>query len=504
MILPRNSTTAEAEVDRRSAPFTGRRDVGFDVPLEVDLPGRVHHGEIDLLEQSDLSQADLSGKHPDSPSVPQPISRPLRLLYGLTDQCLSVGGMFVVNIALARVRSKEEYGIFALSYSLLTFLTGLHNAAILEAYTIYGSGRYHQRFVGYRRLLWRSHLWLLGALSAFLLAAWQGLRWWHSPLASPSLLGMALTCGVLLSVSFVRRTFYMRRRPDLAARFSAVFFVSCMGLLALAIRSERLNGFSAFLIVALSWSLAGLFIVRDHPPREPSAREDSDAREDSKGTGPAHAVDFLREQPGYWRDHWNYSRWVLVTALVFQFTAQAYFWAVAALLSVPDVAELRALYNLALPVDQIAVAITFLVMPQMALHYAALEFGQLRHLWRQCASLYLGISLAFALVVGAASLPLLHAMYGGKFDSAAPLLRWYALLPVVMAVGNATNAAMKSMEKPQAVFYAYLASGAATLVFGIPLIVRFGLAGAMYGMLLSAASYTAALMFSFYRCNSTL
>jgi O-antigen/teichoic acid export membrane protein len=509
MILPGKAATAEVEAEPRTAPFAAAPDAGTGGASVLDLARRVAlAGPPAFLDPAgsnpgDSNQAGLSSNAPESAFAAKPISRTLRFVYGLADQCLSVGGMFVVNVALARIRSKEEYGIFALSYSLLTFLTGLHNAAILEAYTIYGSGRYHQCFAAYRRLLWRSHLWLLGALSGFLLAVWQGLRWRHSALASPTLLGMALTCGVLLSVSFVRRTFYMRRRPDLAARFSAGFFVSCMGLLALAVHSQRLNGLSAFLIVALAWSVAGLFIVRDHPPREPSMPVDA-KRKDAKSKGLAQAPEFLRGEPGYWRDHWNYSRWVLVTALVFQFTAQAYFWAVAALLTVPDVAELRALYNLALPVDQILVAITFLIMPQMALHYAAREFGQLRHLWRQCALLYLTISLAFAFLVGVGSLPLLHAVYGGKFDNAAPLLRWYALLPVVMAVGNATNAAMKSMEKPQAVFYAYLASGAATLLLGIPLLVRFGLAGAIYGMLLSGASYTAVLTMSFYRCNRTL
>ncbi len=458
MILPGNAATADVEAATQSAPFTARSDVRPDVCPEV-RPGD-RFGALS-------------------------ISRPVRFGYSLTDQLFSVGGMFVVNIALARVRSKEEYGIFALTCSVLTFLAGLHNAAILEAYTIYGSGRYRHSFASYVRLLWRCNLWLLAALSALLLAVWQGLRWLHPSFASPSLLGMALTCGVLLSASFVRRTFYMRRRPDLAARFSAVFFVSCMGLLALAIRADRLNGLSAFLIVALAWGVAALFILREYPER----------------TGPADTMDFLREEPDYWREHWKYSRWVLVTALVFQCTTQAYFWAVAALLSVRHVAELRAMYNLAVPVDQISVAITFLVLPQMALQFAAREFGQLRHLWRQCALLYLGIGLAYALMVGLGSLPLLHAVYGGKFDSVAPLLRWYVLLPVAMALGNATNAALKAMEKPRAVFYAYLTSGAATFVLGIPLVIRFGLRGAIYGMLLSAASYTAALAFFFYRCN---
>ncbi|MGA9814780.1 MAG: hypothetical protein WBQ64_18495, partial [Terriglobales bacterium] len=48
--------------------------------------------------------------------------------YSIADQGFAVGGMFLANVALARVRSKEEYGAFALCYSVFTFLAGLHNA----------------------------------------------------------------------------------------------------------------------------------------------------------------------------------------------------------------------------------------------------------------------------------------------------------------------------------------------------------------------------------------
>jgi O-antigen/teichoic acid export membrane protein len=402
-----------------------------------------------------------------------------QLGYSLADQVLAVGGMFIVNIALARVRSKEEYGMFALSYSLFTFLAGLHNAAILEAYTIYGSGRYRQQFAGYGSLLWRSNAWLLAGLSVFLLAAWRGLHWLHPAWASPALLGMALSCGVLLTAAFVRRTFYLARRPDLAMRFSAAFFVSCMALLTLAIRAGRLNGLSAFLMVAVAWAMAALFIRQERPGR----------------SGSAEAADFLRQESDHWSEHWKYSRWVLVTALVFQFTTQAYFWAVAGFLSVRDVAELRALYNLALPVDQIFAALTVLLLPQMALRFAAREMEKLRRMWRQCSLLFLGASVGFALLLGLGNLPLLHFVYGGKFDSVAPLLRWYVLLPVVLSLGHVANLMLKAMEKPRAVFYAYLASGAATFVLGIPLVMHLGLRGAVYGMLVSAASYTLVLGF---------
>src|ERR1700739_3730072 len=69
-------------------------------------------------------------------------SRLMPFAYSLADQALAVGGVFLVNVVLARTQTKEEYGTFVLSYSVFTFLFGVYNAAILEPYTVFGSGRY--------------------------------------------------------------------------------------------------------------------------------------------------------------------------------------------------------------------------------------------------------------------------------------------------------------------------------------------------------------------------
>jgi O-antigen/teichoic acid export membrane protein len=391
--------------------------------------------------------------------------------YSIADQGLSVGGMFLVNIALARTRTKEEYGIFALSYSVYTFLVGLHNAAILEAYTIYGSGRYHQRFAAYAWLLWRSNLRLAVGAAAALTVLWGAL-------ASRTVLGLALGCGILLTASFVRRTFYMRRRPDLAARFSAAYFALCAGLLWMSLRLGMLNGFSAFAIAAVAWSVAALFVARELPER-------------AAGAG------FLEHEPGYWGEHWKYSRWVLVTSFVFQMTTQAYYWLAAAYLSVKEVADLRAMYNLVTPVEQLFSAVTLLLLPILSLRYATRQMAGVVPLWKGYCAGWLAVTGAFAGFVNVFARPLMHALYGGKFDDLASLVGVLALLPVVMGVGNTMNAALKSMEKPQAVFYAYVASGAATFLIGVPLVIHLGLRGAVYGMLVSGGAYTVALGIAF-------
>jgi O-antigen/teichoic acid export membrane protein len=88
-------------------------------------------------------------------------------------------------------------------------------------------------------------------------------------------------------------------------------------------------------------------------------------------------------------------------------------------------------------------------------------------------------------------------LYAGRFDNLAPLLYLLALLPLLMGIGNTINDALKAAERPKLVFYAYLASGAATFVVGVPMVIRYGLLGAVMGVLSSAAAYTCALIIGF-------
>src|ERR1700694_3764747 len=88
--------------------------------------------------------------------------------YSIADQALAVGGMFLANVALARTQSREEYGVFALCYSIYLFVAGLYSAAVGDAYTVHGAGRYRDASAGYFRLMATANV-LAGAASAALL-----------------------------------------------------------------------------------------------------------------------------------------------------------------------------------------------------------------------------------------------------------------------------------------------------------------------------------------------
>jgi O-antigen/teichoic acid export membrane protein len=405
-------------------------------------------------------------------------ARLMQIGYSFADQALAVGGSFLANVVLARTQTKEEYGMFALSYSVFTFLAGLHNAAILEPCTVYGSGRYRSRFSEYLRLMVRLNAFVGLLLTMLVLLVCLVLYWAAPQYLSRALLGMGATLGVLLSGAFLRRVFYLQRQSAFAAQASLICFVTVACALWLVARAHLLNGFSVFIILALGWIAAGFGLGKKLA---------------LGGPGPS----FLDSEPGYWSEHWKYSKWVLSTAFVFQFTTQGYYWIVAGFLSVKEVAELRAMQMLVAPMDQVFIALSFLVIPALAARYASNRMENFLSFSKRYGLAVVSATALFALAVRLVGKPVMHWLYAGKFDDLAPILYVLAFLPLLMGIANTMSSALSAAEKPKAVFYAYVCSGAGTLFGGIPLVIHFGLPGAVYGMLFSGSVYSGALALGF-------
>jgi len=405
-------------------------------------------------------------------------SRLHRIALGLADQGFSVGAMLLVNVMLARTQTKQDYGAFALSYSIFTFLSGLHNAAVLEPYTVYGAGRYRGRFPAYSRLVLHASVIVGVALSAVLLAACLVLRWAAPELPRRALVGLGLTVGIILTGSFLRRSFYIQRKPARAAVVSLVFFVTVAASLGIAVRARVLDSFSVFLILGLGWVVAGAASLR--------------------WLGGRDRERFLEAEPHYWREHWKYARWVLATAFVFQFMHQGYYWLVAVFLSVKEVGDLKAMYVLIAPVEQVMISLSFLVLPALTARYAARNMEGFLSLWKRYALALAGATWFFAVTVRLLGARVMHVLYAGKFDGLAPLLFLLALVPLWTGIGSAFSDAIRAAERPRLVFYAYVSSALATFALGMPLVIHWGLRGAVYGMSISGAAYAGALALAFW------
>jgi O-antigen/teichoic acid export membrane protein len=185
-------------------------------------------------------------------------------------------------------------------------------------------------------------------------------------------------------------------------------------------------------------------------------------------------------------------------SFVFQFMHQGYYWLVAGLLSVKEAGDLKALYVLIAPVEQVMISLSFLMLPALTARYAAGNFAAFMSLWKRYTGAMALITLLFAVLVRLLGSMAMHVLYAGKFDGLAPLLFLLALVPVSMGVAGTLSDAIRAAERPRLVFFAYVASALATFVAGVPLVIHFGLRGAVYGMALSGATFAGALALAFW------
>lgn len=394
--------------------------------------------------------------------------------FSLLDQAASAGSIFLANVVLARTQTREEFGLFVLSYSVYTFLAAIHNASIVEPYTVYGSGKYNVQFSEYLKLMGRNNALACLALTAVLTLSMLVLAFILPGSVPTSLIGLSLCVGVFLMAAFLRRTFYIRQEAHRAAIVSLTFLATCAVGLWLGVRFRFLNGFYVFVMLGAGWIVAML----------------TTGNLTLFGRG---RTEFAERHPAYRSEHWKYARWVIATSLVFQLTSQGYYWLVAGVLSVREVAELRAMYLLVAPVDQLFIALSSLVFPKMAYYYASNQRSDFFSLCKGYELLTCVVTASVFLVLSVVGGTLVHWCYGGRFDDAVPVLFMLSALPFVMGVGNALSDPLKAMERPNVVFFAYLCSGITTCILGVPMVRHFGARGAAIGMLLSAAVYSLVL-----------
>src|SRR5580704_3924000 len=100
-------------------------------------------------------------------SVIETVAHPVRLreqliwvrkgATALADQGLLSGSSFVISVFLARQLSAEEYGAYALAFSVFLFISSFHNGLLLEPMSVFGPASYSDRLRSYLGALFRLH-----------------------------------------------------------------------------------------------------------------------------------------------------------------------------------------------------------------------------------------------------------------------------------------------------------------------------------------------------------
>ncbi len=384
------------------------------------------------------------------------------------DQGLISGSNFAIGVLLARWLTPEDYGGFALAFSIFLLLSQFYISLILEPMSVFGGSVYRANLRGYLgALLW---LHLGSALVIFILLAAsalasQGIT--HAGNLANALGAVTLAAPCILLFWLARRAFYLALSPG-AAVLGALFYcpVVLMALYLVYLRG-LLSSFSAFVLMGIGALLTSVLLLLRLKP----------------------ILHLRNAAPGVKETlerHWKYGRWSLAGSVVLWIPTNIYFPVLTTFSGMAQAGELKALVNLALPVGQTATALSLLFQTIASRLHQEEGAVPLEGLTRKISSLYAAGAIAYWLLLTIFRHQVVHLLYGGNYGNLAQFVPWLAVASVLQVAMAGPAIGLRAMESPASVFVAYAASSAVATLVGIPLTWALGVRGVMLAMMASS------------------
>ena len=396
-----------------------------------------------------------------------------KVVSSVGDQGLISGTTFAFNILLIRWLSAEQYGAYAIAFSVFLFISGFHNALILEPMSVLGATRYGDHLPEYLRSLVVIHIGLVMGLGLVLaLTAWI---FSTGPLR-PSLLGVVLAMPFILLFWLFRRFCYLKTEPSLALRGSCVYSsLLFLGIVAMH-RLRLITPLSAFILMGTASAGASLTYWISQGRSFSLARTDLDLS-------------------AVWPEHWMYGKWAAGSALVYWLSNSIYLPLVGTFAGLAAAGVFQAMRNLVLPLQQSLAALALLLLPWVSKQRKAHGEAYLKQVGPRIVLVSASLSIVYALALVLFGEPLIELIYSQSlYSSFSWILVCFGLISVLAAVYQGLAIVLKALERPDAMFWAQTGGTVLTLTLGLYLVRSSKLLGAIVGSLLTNALMLVILM----------
>jgi O-antigen/teichoic acid export membrane protein len=388
-----------------------------------------------------------------------------KAVWAVLDQGVFAASNFALGVLLARWVSPEQFGSFAVAQSGFLLAGTFHSGLFSEPMLVFGSARHTRRFLAYFDILLHTH-WRATGLASVVLACVAVVCWF---LASPSLagafLGAALMTPFILFGWLVRRACFARMQPQWAATGGFLYLALLTAGTYILSLVDFLSAFSAFMLMGGSALISGSWILGQLRTASASVEAGPSRRE-------------------VLQDHWSYGRWSLASSALSWVPGNLYYLVLPMFADVKAVGALKAVSNLVMPILHFNSALASLLLPALA--SAAKKKSHFNRLVAAGLAVLGGSSLLYWTMLATFRVPIVNAIYRGAYGDTAALVPIIALLPFGAACSDVLGAAVRALERPQQVFWAYIASASATVTLGIWAVAAWGQTGAAIGLLVSS------------------
>lgn len=383
------------------------------------------------------------------------VTTPSTKYWALADQAVQSATNFATMVLAARYLEIETFAHFSLAYLAVLFASSFHRTWATQPMNVLGQQQ-PDRFASRVYALWHAHALLIPA--GMLIVAGV------SPFAFAEPALVAATCiylGVFFLQEMQRRyayTIFKIRQATLVSL--AMAGVQMVGL-ALLVITDHDSSAEWMLQLALSQLVGvalGFVLVR--PPSNPAA---------SERQGAASVL----------REHFQHSRWVIASQLVFWASSQMYPFLLAGVGPVQ-----AATFNAGMSILNVANVLRMTLanyLPAHAGRIAARQGGEaLSAYTRRALKVIAAAGIVSWLVLLAVAAPVVHMLYGDKFEGAVDVLRWVALGMLASMLSVVLNAVALVFGSTRNIFVSNLLGAVFSCTAGIYLTFQYGLQGAIW------------------------
>lgn len=388
----------------------------------------------------------------------------------IVDQALISGSGFILHVLLARWLLSDEYGIFAIVFSIFLFLSGIHNALILEPMSVLASEHNPEQLRNYiTHSIWL-HLFLNVGLSLVLLFSGFGLILLQNPMGEP-LIGLAFAGPLILLFWLLRRACYLDGRAHLAMGASLLYsLLLFLGLWAMQ-EGEAAGPLTAILALGISSAAASIVLIWLLGINVKTLL-----------FGCSRAV-----LTSLFSKHWTYGKWVVGSSFVHWAGTAGYVPLIGSLVGFSEAGALRAIQNLILPLQQILAGLANLWLPLNAKLLIEQGKDSLKANMYKMINGTLTFSVLYLIIIVSFSKPIITLLYGsGRYDQFEWLNYYLAIFAIIGVVSQGFSIALKSLQRPDCVFYSQAGTAVMTATVGSFLVWTLDLEGAAIGLNVSA------------------
>jgi O-antigen/teichoic acid export membrane protein len=382
----------------------------------------------------------------------------------LGDQSLRSASTFLSAMLVGRACTRAEYGVYTLLLTLLVTAEALQAALVCTPYVVQnpskggsskavhlGNAVVIQLFVAAGTALL-----LLGLLYTFPLAGTDGQSPWIVP-------AFVLAYGAVLWREFFRQVLL----ADLEVGWNLAFGTAVHGslitvLLVLFLRGS-LNAWTAYV------SLAGCSLV---PSLLVFAFRRHRMRLDAKGL------------TGQFREYWHVGRWLFAQSGLVVVSGPVYSWVLASARGPEAVGLLGACLLPGSVMSPLVQALHAWLLPKAA-HAVPQGLPQVRRLVLRSSAVVGLAFLAFPVLLGWFSGPIMRLLFAGKYDPSGWLVALLALRSYLVVTVVPLSVGLVVCKQAYAIFKSEIFSLLLTVFFGLPLTWILGVWGVAWGFLLT-------------------